>query len=832
MSKSTLQHFVSKNQLSSSKGITLEQVKKNSESSRFLKRVNLPEHQQPCYKPLDMRGKAPGPHRKIAYNDRIFYLDDLSFLIFQQGLKDNKNIFTMGTYHKIFYGKHSYMGQDAQKPENQKNHGLNLLLNDQKRVSIKDDTQHENIIGIYAPDILPLGYSSKRKENRLVYVMPISLTYKGKLFQVKSRDFSINGVKIFLPRTLFISGNTVKLSFDLFIEKQKELTDSSSVRFFLDIFYKIIDVRHINDKTYVSLIQLDLNDYAKQVFSQFIDSNRVQYKLDTADILIAARARYVEHLYTHNLSSIPLFLSYNPQQNQYSINNIIQTSNNQNLLDFFKSPAASTTNYNFSPFILAHRLEYFAGLAFENTNALLFVFWENDKIYSLCDFEFSNKTDLASIALKIMAQKGKIFSLNSKQLKKPEPSRVTSIINNLLSLEKNLAEDILTQTASFMAQLVLTDITEVFQYESYFSLYSNKEEAQITSVPVYCENQKLNLAKLEMAVEKQLKITKKPKKISLNVHKIRYIPRYICAISVHLNIKNKALKAETIDFSQNGIGVKLAKDNTFKIEKNKDVLVSFPSFANKVSDINFNDVHYKIVRVIEHGDFIELGLVRIVEAKNKAVGLFFNQLINRNKSKLGICINDRIEYTLEHLMEAYIDSNINSIPLLISRDKQQGRHLKYVGLAEVACKLAEHFFLKLRGYNFKILTSDERLEQLYIRSLRGKNKGQSFILFMYKDINEQGSEYINSFTSFEIVYQGETLNLLAKLFENNGVCIKLSFMDTMVSDPLEIEKIYDMISSVNRQHASLFKHELADVVGLVDMVDVTTAYRSIYELQQ
>ncbi len=79
MSKSTLQHFISKNQAATDKVITNEKVKQNSESFRFLQRVNLPEDLQPCYKILDMRGKAPGPYRKLEHNHKTLYLDDLSF---------------------------------------------------------------------------------------------------------------------------------------------------------------------------------------------------------------------------------------------------------------------------------------------------------------------------------------------------------------------------------------------------------------------------------------------------------------------------------------------------------------------------------------------------------------------------------------------------------------------------------------------------------------------------------------------------------------------------------------------------------------------------------
>jgi hypothetical protein len=711
------------------------------------------------------------------------------------------------------------------------NFGMDLFVKDKKVESIQDNSKHANVLGSYSPEILPLGYSPKRKEQRLIYVMPISMIYKGKLYHVKSKDFSVNGIKVFLPRTLFISGERVKLDFDQFIEKENGLTDNSAKSFFQGVQYRIVDVQHINNKTYLSLIQIDLKDYSKQIFSQFINGNRIQYKLDVIDILLAAKAQYIEHVYTHNINSIPLFLSYD--QKNYYIKNIIQTSNNQKKVDFFLKKGSITNAYDFSPFMLTHRLKHFASLAFENKSALLFVFWENNKLYSICDFEFANKTDLAIFALRVKALRGKVFCLNAKQTKLIDQKNLTGISDYLLSLEQQQIDDITGMVSLFVAQLMLTDITEVFDNNAYFSLYINTKAGHVSTVNVWCENQKINLSTSKVIKELTLNKTNSPEKLELNVKKIRYKPRYVYAIAVHLSIHHKMFSAETVDFSQTGIGVKYQCDKKHIPHKGDYVLVSFTTFEKKVKDINFNDILHQITRVIYRNGYIELGLVRIQEKKNIEVADFFSQLINRNKSKLDICINDRIEYTLSYLMEAYIGNTINSIPLLISKDKINKQYIKHVGLTEIACNLAEHFFLKSRGYNFKLLTSEKRLDELYLRTIRSNNKKDlSIILFMYKDTDEKGVEFINSFTSLEIVYQGDLLNMLAKLFEKNGVCIKLNFINHLKTDPSEMNKISDMVASVNKLHANLFKKELSDDVGLIDMVDVTLAYKKIYELQQ
>jgi hypothetical protein len=695
MSKSTLQHFVSNKNDTQNKAITREKIKNGSDSSQFLKRINLPEDQQPCFKILDMRGKAPGPYRKVEHNNKTMYLDDISFMIFQQGLKENNQVFTFATYNHILYGKHSYMGKESLK----NTHGLNLLVNTEKRESIQDENGGEYIEGRYSPTILPLGYSSKRKEQRLIYVMPITLKYKDKAYEVKSKDFSINGLKIFLPRTLFISGEVVLLNFDFFIEKQSELTDSSATRYFKNISYKIINVQHINDKTYLSLIQLDLNDYCKETFSKFILANKVQYKFDAIDALLDAKARYTESLYTHNLTSIPLLLSQivkedqvnnsasnsNLSQKSYSVSSIVETSNNKKLLDFFLIPNSSKLDYDFSPFRLAHRTLQFLELSFDNSSTLLFTYWEKNKLYSLFDFEFTKQSDLAAIVLKVMAQKGKVFCLNSKKIKKPDAKRLNLIVHNLLDLERDLAKNILQQSSLIVAQLMLMDITEVFRSKSFFTKYLVTENVsvkadpsettpadvkvkKIITTPIWCKNKKLFISGYKLINQVTL-VANDPKTVILDVQKPRFKARYLYRVEISLKLKDEIIKAETIDFSEKGIGVKLMGDKKTLIASGMDIYVSFISFEKKISGLNFIDIHYKVARAISNHKTIELGLIMVKEQKNIPLVNFFSQLINRNKLKLDICINDKLDYTQSHLIEAYLDTNINSLPLLMTRDR-------------------------------------------------------------------------------------------------------------------------------------------------------------------
>jgi WD40 repeat protein len=61
--------------------------------------------------------------------------------------------------------------------------------------------------------------------------------------------------------------------------------------------------------------------------------------------------------------------------------------------------------------------------------------------------------------------------------------------------------------------------------------------------------------------------------------------------------------------------------------------------------------------------------------------------------------------------------------------------------------------------------------------------------------------------------------------------IKLNCINHMQSDPSEMNQIIDRVASINKHRSNLFKKELSDIVGIIDMVDVTLAYKNLYELQ-
>ncbi|MGW8311581.1 MAG: hypothetical protein ACWGNB_11025, partial [Thiogranum sp.] len=107
MGEIVVKHFKRAGISSDSKELVSEVVVDNSDTGRFLQRMEESRLTRPCFQTIDMRGRVAGECRRYAFNDRIHYLDDVSFQLFEQGLQNNNGVYTVGTFEAIMGRAHT-----------------------------------------------------------------------------------------------------------------------------------------------------------------------------------------------------------------------------------------------------------------------------------------------------------------------------------------------------------------------------------------------------------------------------------------------------------------------------------------------------------------------------------------------------------------------------------------------------------------------------------------------------------------------------------------------------------------------------------------------------
>jgi hypothetical protein len=111
MGEIVVKHFKRSNANSDAKELITEIVVENSDTGRFMRRMEESRLTRPCFQTIDMRGRVAGECRRYAFNDRVHYLDDISFQMFEQGLRDYNGVYTVGTFEAIMGGAHTLQAQ-------------------------------------------------------------------------------------------------------------------------------------------------------------------------------------------------------------------------------------------------------------------------------------------------------------------------------------------------------------------------------------------------------------------------------------------------------------------------------------------------------------------------------------------------------------------------------------------------------------------------------------------------------------------------------------------------------------------------------------------------
>lgn len=693
--------------------------------------------------------------------------------------------------------------------------------------------------GDYLPAIFPLGYHVRRNEPRLIYVMPLTMHYEGQVFQVKSKNFSATGLQVFISRTLIQEGKVVQLTFDHF-KKNYCPRLGEEIANFDKIDYLTKTVQHTEIKTYLSLEQINLSESAIHVFQRFITKNRLRYKIDASDRIYASKARYYENLYTINMPHIPMFIRWNKKNGLY-IDTIIKTERNNSFFNYLSqgnsvgtsSEAGKTDTADFRPFCLPQRIEKFVELARQKESALFFSYWENSRFHSLFDFELTSHDDLTHIADKVKNLKGRIYKVSTNLNKKPAAKKITAMLSKIQAIDPMASKIFHKRASESIAQIVLTDITKIYFRQLFFKIsLSYKPECSL-DMNILRANQHIRMADEKIIHSYDESIFHIPELIGFNIGHNRYDARYQYEMDVIVKFKNKRYLGRTLDFSRTGFGLLISSKKTpsqeIDITQGCEIKITFSSLMIKGIKTELKNIYHRVMIARQTSAGLFLGVSRNTGECRANVNQFFSTLVKRNRDKLELCIQDKIDSIFSAFYEAFFTENIETIPILIARDRENQHYVRDIGLTNTPCKLAEKFYIRNSGYNFRFLTTQLRLEQLHQRIIKASEKNtQEFMLFLFKRKNRLGVETLFSVADFEIIEDNDIKHIIKIVLDNKGVCVHIRFMNNLLVDKLYRNMTIDKVSALNKSSARLLAKEYKEILGFAEMIDLTREYKKHY----
>ncbi|WP_246540588.1 PilZ domain-containing protein [sulfur-oxidizing endosymbiont of Gigantopelta aegis] len=658
------------------------------------------------------------------------------------------------------------------------------------------------------------------------------MIYQGKKFIVKSKNISINGLQVFLPRTFIESNQKVQISFDKFIENQNSLIGGvDQFTPYENIDYLIRDVKHLGEKTYLSLTQVNLSPVTKDFFKRFIAGNRLRYKIDATDRIFASKAQYYEKLYSVNMQHVPMFIHWQPEQGFY-IDTLIKTAHNE---DFFNYICDKEQKLQLDALCLPQRIEQFAKMAPENESAILFSYWENDKFHTVFDFELNTDKSakdklqaISQITNKLKSCQGRIYKILTNLNKKPVAEKVTAMLGKIQKIDAMASRIIDKRASESIAQVILVDITKIFTRQTLFFNDLEFKEGESLDLNVICEKQKLRMADGHLIEDYQQGELQLPDIVSFKIDHHRYDPRYQYEMRITVKFEEQKYAAKTIDFSRSGLGLVIQQE--VNIPQDAIVEISFSSLMIKGIVTQLENISHRVMISRKTDEGLFLGLIRNTNLCHRSINQFFTKLVKRNKGKLELCIQDKVDTVNTLFFEAFVTENIQTIPVVLARDKNKQHYVREVGITQNPCPLAEKLYIDGQGYDFHFLTTELRRNEIHQRALKATDKNdQSFMLFLFLEEDEQGRKHFTSITDFEIINDAELEEFIRYTLQNKGLCIHIRFMNNLVVDTLYRNMTLDKVEQLNKASAKLLAQEYKDIIGFAEMLDLTDIYHQLYQ---
>ena len=843
MGEIVVKHFRRSSVSSNEKELITEIVVADSDTGRFLERLEESRLTRPCFQTIDMRGRVAGDCRPYAFNDRIHYLDDISFQMFEQGLRDNRGVYTVGTFEAIVGGAHTLKAQqDARDQALRRQEEIEQRRRERARAAALERAalnQQEDAEGVYAdaprlpdnPDLLPLGYFRKRSHPRLQYACAVELERGNIKSSGITRDISVCGAQVRVRGlTAFRTGDEIKVSF-------AGLRDEAGKVRVTRITYSAVSVQERDAETILYLRRCDLERPSgfTELVEGLVQRYEHKYKLDVEDEYQSVLSWYYERCYAQSATQIPFFVECD-QQDKLRVQAVAMSAGNSHLARFFCTDA---DNYNFTPLCLPQRLQRLG----EQQSFVLAMYrqrGERDqcmRIHSAADFEFPSPQAFAAFLRYALAQsEHSIVKLHVSRV--PAAAVCSRKIEEVSQRLQYKSETQMVELRERLQRLHLVaymaDLTQDFRQ----ALASDAAAAGPTAgLAAWVGTERRDLAsgevveKLEMGVEHL-----RPELIRFGYVERRREDRYLAETRVEVRVGGNTYAGMSKDISTRGM--RIALEAPLEVKAGALVKVGLVSLQQKKTSTNLMDIPYRVVNSLREEGVCTLMLERILGSNKEGLKEFFVELITKNQHKLGVDIGDIWGATASRVYEAVLAANTPSLPFFLGRNSEGAAHLPFVGIPEPGSPLLE-FFGTRQGGDFRCLNEPRIVTALYDavqilarqdRSAEHRPTPFELELYLYKEYDEPSGEvFMHSATEMDFSIEAARSAFRDKLPSYaDWRCLKLVATFVQPLDETTTDSMLEGVRAQSKHRAIKVSELMHALVGYGELIDISEQWLALH----
>ncbi len=842
MAEVVVKHFRRSESSSGPKELVTEIVSEDSKTGKFLNRMDESRLTRPCFQTIDMRGRVAGECSRYAFNDRIHFLDDISFQMFEQGARENRGVYTVGTFEAIMGGSHTLAAQK-----------LGLETADRQRLEVEKRRQESARAAIAArstgvdaevsgtelsefaveiadnPEHISLGYFRQQVHPRLQYACPVSVERGNIKSAAVTRDISISGIQVQIKGlTTFRVGQDVLVSFDTLVAE----ADGVEVR---QIAYKIVA---IDERENESILRLN-RKYMRQPrgFTEFIEDliERYQskYKLDVDDEYQSVLSWCYERYYAESATQIPLFVEQT-EAGDLRVQAVAMCEGNTHLAHFF---CTDEDNYNFTPLCLPSRLDcLYAGSSF--VLAMYRKRGEKDRcmrIHSLTDFETTSPEAFKRFLSYAMQQPEHCIvkvSVGSVPLVPLADTKISEVSERLKYKSETRLGELQEQLGRLMFVASLTELTQDMRGLIGDNIETESGKDLSAWVGTEFRDVETNKVKdkLDIAAENL-----HPELIRFGYVERRREDRYLAETAVEVRIEKKVFKGTSRDISTRGMRIALGDKVNIKV--GSLIKVGLTSLQKKKSSTNLSAIPYRIVHVQNEDKETVLMMERVLGKNQEGLKEFFVELITKNQHKLGVDTGDIWSATASRVYESLFATNTPSLPFFLGRSEEGGAHLQFVGVPQNR-SMTNEFFFGAGGYDFRTLNERRLVRALYdaIQILTRQSKDADtrpvpfeLLVYAYKEYDEPtGETFLHMATSLDFPNEATQKNFEAGLSDYmEWRCFKMVSTFTQPLAEKALTKMIDPVRAQSKHRAVKLSDLVHSLVGYAELIDITEEFKTV-----
>ncbi len=802
-----IKHYIRPDARARDKELVIERIQHGSPTFQFLQRMEYRRLQQECQLNVDMRGKVPYECKRYNYRNRVFWMDELTYETFINGLRDHDGVFTVATFEQIMSADHTFRVMEQQ---NDYRDGLASASSaDRPTPSARAPEAalpyHADTGGADPrPDVILLGYYRDRCEARLQHCSDALLHTDGQSLPVQTIDLSQNGLRLSAKHALRLQAEQeVAISFtDLNQELDVPLSE---------VGYRILSVEPGEREYRIRLTRLgDGNPEPSAVLGRFIDRQlrgaQRKRKQDFEDERLTAYSLLAEQFYATSTPVIPFFLSMNDDQS-VKLEVVCHNDNARPSLEIFR---AEHERYDFTGLSAAHRIAELYRLTREDgqRDPLIAVYKENDNECArvVAEFEFENPQQwLALLSAKCNREAFRVYKAVLRPVHRPDCRKIYEKIERLSEKSTEQAEELVCHADRHVAAGVLVDLTAQIRDWGFGQRFFGAEVAQ---------------AALPLAEKAATVHGPPPQVVRLGYAEQRHEDRYRVALAVEVSFSDQRAEGETCDISLRGLCVKL-KNLSNGLSRGDLVRVNLPGLQKRAgSKVRLRDIPCEVTRIEVEGDGVRLSLKRVIDTKGAEVTVFLKDLIARNQGKLKPDLEDVVTATNSRLYAAMAAESAGTVPFFVLKDVESGEREVKVALPRVPGSFAAFFEVASEEYDFSPLAEPQRLGRM-LSDLRAQ-KTADLTLYMYKSWSSDTNRFeLHAACDADFSGAHDKFAFVREALEHDHCFAKLVLAPVCRPKDTEVHAVIEPLMAKSAHRANCLQTDFEQIAAVGEVIDIT-----------